>query len=53
MEDIIFRQLILSTFAFATPLLLASLGELIGERAGVLNISLEGMMLVGAWCGAA
>lgn len=53
MEDIIFRQLILSTFAFATPLLLAALGELIGERAGVLNISLEGMMLVGAWCGAA
>jgi len=53
MEDFIFRQLLFSTFAFATPLLLAALGELIGERAGVLNIGLEGMMLAGAWCGAA
>lgn len=45
--------LIVSAIAFATPLLLAALGELVGEKSGVLNIGLEGMMLVGAWAGAA
>ncbi len=32
----------------ATPLLLAGLGELVTEKAGVLNLGVEGMMLVGA-----
>jgi len=35
----------------AVPLLLVGLGEQISEKAGVLNLGLEGMMLVGAYCG--
>ena len=35
----------------ATPLLLAGFGELMAERAGVINIGIEGLMLMGAICG--
>ena len=34
-----------------TPVLYASLGEVMSERAGVMNLGLEGIMLVGAYAG--
>jgi general nucleoside transport system permease protein len=37
--------------AYGTPLLYASLGELLAERSGVLNLGVEGMMLIGAVMG--
>jgi simple sugar transport system permease protein len=39
---------LVSTVAAATPLLLAATGELVAEKTGVLNLGVEGMMLVGA-----
>ncbi|MCO4777996.1 MULTISPECIES: ABC transporter permease [Lentibacter] len=43
--------LIASLLVAATPILLAGIGELVVERAGVLNLGVEGMMITGAICG--
>jgi simple sugar transport system permease protein len=43
--------LIASGIAYGTPLLYGALGELLAERSGVLNLGVEGMMLVGAVMG--
>ncbi|OKO82634.1 ABC transporter permease [Bradyrhizobium sp. NAS96.2] len=45
------EAIILSVLAASTPLLLAATGELVAERSGVLNLGVEGMMIVGAACG--
>ena len=35
----------------ASPLIFATMGELICERAGVLNLGIEGIMVIGAFAG--
>jgi general nucleoside transport system permease protein len=45
----LFAVFVGSSLRLAVPLLLAGTGELVSERAGVLNMSIEGMMLTGAF----
>ena len=43
--------LLASIMVASTPILLAALGEMVVEKAGVLNLGVEGMMITGAVCG--
>jgi simple sugar transport system permease protein len=44
-------NIIASTIRISTPILIAALGELVTERAGIMNLGVEGTMLMGAFTG--
>lgn len=51
MNSVFFQAVAATIIASSIPLILASIGELVAERSGMLNLGVEGMMLVGAVCG--
>jgi len=51
MAGISVELLLASLMVAATPILFAALGEMVVEKSGVLNLGVEGMMIVGAICG--
>ena len=48
MNTTVLVSMLATSVAAASPLLLAALGELVVERSGVLNLGIEGIMLLGA-----
>src|SRR5688572_20110074 len=51
MDEIFFIGLAAAALRFATPILYGALGEALSQRAGVINVGVEGVMLVGAFAG--
>jgi general nucleoside transport system permease protein len=51
LHETIVVSILAATVRIATPILIAALGEMITERAGVYNMGLEGTMLTGAFAG--
>jgi len=46
-----FEAILLTIITASTPLLIGAIGQLVCERSGVLNLGMEGMMIMGAACG--
>lgn len=49
MNEAVLTAFLLAMFASMIPLLLAALGESVGEQSGVLNVGLEGVLLIGGY----
>ncbi|MDX2160038.1 MAG: ABC transporter permease [bacterium] len=50
-ENILTASVFASTIRLATPYIFAALGETFAQRSGVLNLGVDGIMLMGAFCG--
>jgi ABC-type uncharacterized transport system permease subunit len=51
MDTLIFTSILSATIIAGTPLIIVALGQLVAEKAGVLNLGAEGMMAMGAIAG--
>lgn len=51
MNEALLISILAASITAGTPILFAALGELISERAGITNLGVDGMMLVGACAG--
>ena len=49
--SVLIIQILAASMLLATPLLLAAIGELVVEKSGVINLGVEGMMLIGGLAG--
>jgi ABC-type uncharacterized transport system permease subunit len=51
MNEVVLTGILAGAISFATPYLYASIGEMFSQRSGVVNLGVDGIMLVGAYAG--